>query len=173
MIEQGPGTEQEPGADGTPLDGDEWVRRVCKEKNKSKFGEIIHEGSFVPTTKEKEEDPLHRISVWAERLTTAEQAYGFTEANAAVDVIVRLNVDEVRRLRPEPDSEGFPHLQVEWHHRFVVDEDGSRAPDPAPGANGHAGIRDLTIGNKPQKRSLRVQLAELARREFEMRASNR
>ena len=166
-----PMSELQPGADGEPLPSGEWVSRVCKKKNASKSGDIIHEGQFGPTDKEKKEDPKHRISVWAEKLTTEEQAFGFTGTDSENAVLARLNVDDVRNLRPEPDSEDIPHLQVEWHYRIVTDEAGSRIQDPSPGAKGHAGIRDLTRGNKIQRRSLRVQLAELAQKEYEVRNS--
>ncbi len=164
-------SELQPGADETPLPGMAWVLRVCKRKLASKNGELIHEGQFVPTSKEKAEDPKHRISVWAEDLTTEEQAYGFTGTDAQNAVIVRLNVDQIHAIRPRPDAEDIPHLRVEWHYRYLHGEDGSKIQDPAPGAKGHSGIRDLTIGNKLQTRSLREQLAELANREYKTRTS--
>jgi hypothetical protein len=157
--------------DEMPLSDHEWVQRVCKRKLASKNGELIQEGHFAPSSEEKNSDPKHRLSVWAESLTTEAQAFGFTWTSAEEAVMGRLKVEQIHALRPQPETDSIPHLITEWHYRYVVGEDGSPILDPAPGARGHAGIRDLTLGNKLQTRSLRVQLAQLALEEYETRST--
>jgi len=167
MVSLPPMSELLPGLDGEPLPSSEWVVRVCKKKFLSKNGEITEE-SFVPSSEDKK-DPKHRLSVYAERLTSEEQAYSFTQTDSDNAILGRLNVDDIRSLRPEPKLPEIPYLEVEWHPKTEVGEDGVKRPDTRPGAAGHSGIRDLTIGGKLQKRSLRVQLAELAQNELNQR----
>jgi hypothetical protein len=157
--------ELQPGADGERLPDDEWVVRVCKQVSKNG---AITEGEFILSSDDRD-DPKHRLSVYAERLTTAEQAFGFTNADPKNAVLGPLKVQDVRRLKAEPTTLETPSLEVEWQPKTVKDENGVPKPDTRPGAAGHCGIHDLTQGNRTQRRSLRVQLAELAQKEYERR----
>jgi len=96
------------------------------------------------------------------RLTTDEQAWRLTGRKPANDAVLRLNVDLIRSLVPEPSEPPTPHLEVEWEPRFVENEHGIRILDAEPGSAGHAGIRYLRYGQSAQRTSLRVQLAENA-----------
>ena len=162
-------SELRPGNDGEPLPDGEWVSRTWKRKFISKDG-AIGELLFMPTTEDKK-DPRHRLSVWVERLTTEENAFLLSNTTSAEAILVRLNVDDVRGIRPQPDSIDVPHLQAEWHPLIHPDGKGGSIPDTRPGASGHSGIRDLLFGSKLQRRSLRVQLAELAQQEFILRTA--
>ena len=103
-----------------------------------------------------------RLSVWAETLTTDEQAWRLTGTRANNDAILRLNVALIRSLIPTPRDPPPPHLDVAWEP-LMVDEPGKGlVRDPRPGAIGHAGIQHLRAGTKEQYKSLRVQLAEMA-----------
>ncbi len=138
------------GDDGDPLPAGEWVRRAFKKKTLTMAGEI-NELQFAPSTEDKQ-DPKHRLTVWAERLTRDEHIFTLSNNDPAESILARLNADAIRGLRPEPSVPDIPRLEVEWH------------ADPRPHAEGHAGIRDLLEGQKLQRKSLRVQLAALAQR---------
>jgi hypothetical protein len=138
------------GADGQPIPEGEWVRRAFKTKFLTMNGEIS-EKQFEPSTADKM-DPKNRLTVWVEQITLDEHIYTLSNNTPAESVLARLNVDDVRSLRPEPLEPNISHLEVEWHL------------DERPNAEGHAGIRDLCEGTKLQKRSLRVQLAILAQK---------
>jgi hypothetical protein len=166
-----PMSELQPGNDGEPLPDGEWVSRVCKKKFLSMNGEIS-ELLFKPTSDDKT-DPRHRLSVWVEKLTTEEHAYSLSNTTSKDAILARLNVDDIRCLRPQPDSMDVPHLQAEWHPLTLPDGNGGTIPDPRQGALGHSGIRDLLLGNKTQRRSLRAQLAKLAQQEFVQRNAGR
>jgi hypothetical protein len=152
----------QPGADGDPLPPDEWVSRVCKKHNLTKAGEI-HELLFRPSSKDRE-DSKNRLTVWVRSLTPDEYAYALSFADPASSIIAPLNVDEVRKLRPDPDTSDIPQLEVEWHPLSEDDGEGNKIPDRRPGAAGHAGIHDLVRGSDLQRQSLRVQLAMMAQR---------
>ena len=76
----------------------------------------------------------------------------------AYQLALRLSVDAIRALRPNPDSPQIPNLDVQWH--TLLNDDGSR--DTRPGADGHAGISGLHAGSSAQRKSLRRRLAQLA-----------
>lgn len=147
-----------PGNDGDHLPSGEWVIRVAKT---SKYGYAAHQSNFELSTKDKEA-PIPRLSIWAERLTADEQAWRLTGSKRDNDAMPRLNVDLIRSLVPEPSNPPAPHLEAEWEPRFVENEHGTRVLDPQPGSAGHAGIRHLWDGDRAQRTSLRVQLAENA-----------
>jgi hypothetical protein len=147
-----------PGNDGDPLPPGEWVIRVAKT---SKYGFSAHQSAFELSSKDKE-SAVPRLSVWAEKLTTDEQAWRLTGSRAANDAILRLDVDSVRLLLPTPRDPPPPHLEVEWESLMIDDPAGGMVRDPSAGAIGHAGIRHLRDGTKEQYKSLRIQLAEMA-----------
>ena len=138
------------GADGEPLPQGEWVRKAFKTKLLTREGKIS-ELQFKPSS-EDEQDPRHRLTVWAERLTADEHIYALSNNTPSESILARFLVDDVRNLRPDPDTPDVPSLEVEWHE------------DPRPDAEGHAGIRDLLQGSKTLRRSPRVQLVDLAER---------
>ncbi|AGA28300.1 hypothetical protein [Singulisphaera acidiphila] len=154
-----------PGDDGDPLPTGEWVIRLVKL---SKDGYVSPE-MFELSTNEKNAIPP-RLSVWAEKLTSDEQAWQLTGCNLSKNTIASLNIDTIRSLVPEPNSPETHHLEVEWEPKrlrdgegkLILGEDGMPILDSKPGAKGHAGIRYLREGTKAQYKSLRSQLAEKA-----------
>jgi len=72
--------------------------------------------------------------------------------------------DEIRALRPEPNSMDVPDLDVVWDS-LMMEENGMILPDTRPGAEGHAGKTGLLRPPFVEQRfykSLRSQLADLA-----------
>lgn len=124
----------------------------------SKDGPIAVPAHFELSSIDKEAIPPS-LSVWAEKLTTPEEAREFRGPKRDVSrLVLYLDVDRVRTLRPEPDSPDAPYLDVVWEP-LSVEEGGWRA-----GAAGHAGIINLKHANmnKAHYKSLRSQLADLA-----------
>lgn len=118
------------------------------------------EGLFHFTREEKQsENP--RISVFAEPITPASVARQLL--GTEYDLAARLNVDDIRALRPALLEPPCPNLEVEWEQATVLDNQGNRIPDTREGAEGHAGIANLKRGTRPQRKSFRSQLADLAR----------
>jgi hypothetical protein len=147
----------QPGQMGEPLPPGEWVLRLAvASKDFLESGQISPE-AFALSTEDRREDPP-RLSVWAEKLTRPEQAWHLMGEKPSYRLVLRLNVDAVRALRPNPDSPDVPDLEVQWH--TLLTEDGS--PDARPGADGHAGITGLHAGSPAQRKSLRRRLARLA-----------
>lgn len=155
----------QPGPYGEPLPPGEWVLRLAVRpmdfEETGRASAVMFELSSADR-----ESPHPRLSVWAERLTTPEQAWRLMDAKPTCQLVLRLNTDDIRRLRPEPDSPEVPHLDVVWEPLFAAGQHGSRIPEPRAGAEGHAGITGLARGgavNRLHAKSLRRQLALLAR----------
>jgi hypothetical protein len=130
---------------------------------------MSYDGKISPRdfelSSEDEASELKSLSVWAERLTSPEQARAFfpQEKQSSYTHTTLLNVQAVRLTRPDPDSPDVPYLNVVWDPRF--DENGNI--DQSPGAQGHSGITGLSkpagLANaKNHYKSLRSQLADLA-----------
>jgi hypothetical protein len=153
-----------PGQDGEPLPAGEWVLRFAALTK-----DVLETGKPSPRafelSSEDRQSAPPRLSVWAERLTTARQAWMLMGAKPEYQLILRLNVDVIRALRPEPDAPAVPGLDVQWDRLIVQDEAGRRVPDTRPGAEGHAGITGLARGGEMTRlhtKSLRSQLADAA-----------
>lgn len=71
------------------------------------------DAEFELSSKDKESVPPH-LSVWAEFLTTPEQAYGFLQENAPNsprNLIFRLKVDEILKIvASSDDGRMYPDL---------------------------------------------------------------
>jgi hypothetical protein len=103
----------EPGQTGEPLPPDGWVLRLSvASKDFLETGQISPE-AFALSTEDRRDDPP-RLSVWAERLTRPEQAWHLMGEKPSYRLIVRLNVDAIRTLRPNPDTSDVPNLDVQW-----------------------------------------------------------
>jgi hypothetical protein len=147
----------QPGKEGEPLPSGEWVLRLTvASKDFLETGQVSPE-VFSFSTEDRQDDPPH-LSVWAEQLTSPEQAWTLMGQKPHYRLALRLNVDAIRALRPNPDSPELPNLDVQWHP--LLAEDGS--PDRRPGAEGHAGIIGLHAGMSAQRKSWRRRLAQLA-----------
>lgn len=119
-----------------------------------------HISMFDFTPPEKRSVPP-RISVWAHCLTTCQQAWILTGSSPTTKWILRLDIDKVRKIRPEGFDEGKA-LEVVWEAAGTP-----HGPETKPGYRGHAGIQNIQQGgdNKTGKRirkSIRAQLADLS-----------
>ena len=147
----------QPWQTGESLPPGEWVLRLAiASKDFLETGQVSPE-VFAFSTEDRADDPP-RLSVWAEELTRPEQAWRLMGGKPNYRLALRLNVDAIRALRPNPDSPEVPNLDVQWH--TLLQEDGS--PDTRPGAGGHAGITRLDAGSSAQRKSWRRRLAGLA-----------
>lgn len=110
------------------------------------------------TTEDKKEQPS-RLSVWAESLVEPRRAWELAGTKAKYQLILRLNVDVIRSLKPGPPGTKEFSLDVVWYTLWI-EHNGVRVPDSRPGTEAHAGISNLETGTKLQRKSLRAQLAE-------------
>lgn len=96
-----------------------------------------------------------KVSVFCAKLTTPSQAWELQGGREEYTAAAWLNVDQVRSLRPEPDSPEVASLDVVWDH----------LDDPRRGAEGHAGVTGLDrrgLVTRVHTRSYRLKLADLA-----------
>lgn len=150
-----------PGAEGQPLPQGSEVFRLFRATNDGRFApEAFHLSS------EDKAQSIPRLSVWEVSLTKVTEADAITEGKNTLAGY--LLVDEVRKLRPEPDHDGVQSLDVEWE---VATEkvDGREVPSSKPGAAGHAGITRLNQERaadgtllKTYRKSLYARLARMA-----------
>ena len=132
------------------------------------------DGAFNLSSTDRKSIPPH-LSVWAEDLTTPEQAYAFLASNrpdSPNKLVIRLHVAKVRGLRSNVVEDKCYHnlLDIIWIHLFE-DED-TTIRDKSPGADGHSGITGLDKKAGPSdlskkqrrilRKELRAQLADLA-----------
>src|SRR5262245_20396785 len=136
-------TKLRPGGDGEPLPEGTLVFRIGKRADPSpealrqkKPPEIL----FKPSS-EDEKSPGKRLSIWVEELTLPDQGWAFMGRDPAKTMVVCLNVDAIRSIRP---PESFDPLGVEWEQARLPDG----TPNTLPGAEGHAGIVGLLQGGK-------------------------
>ncbi|MCC5644339.1 hypothetical protein LC607_15595 [Nostoc sp. CHAB 5824] len=134
--------------------------------------------AFDLSTSDKKSAPPH-LSVWEESLTTAKQAYSFLQENSLCKLVIRLNVDEVRKIEvvAEDKNKYSGLLDVIWVHLFQ-ESNGKKIKDRRPGAKGHSGITGLDEKSTPEgltnkqaknfRKSLRFQLAELASKDHSL-----
>lgn len=134
--------------------------------------------TFEMSTSDKKSTPPH-LSVWDESLTTAAQAYTFLQENSPCKLVIRLNVDEVRKIEvlAEDKNKYSGLLDVIWVHLFQ-ESNGKKIRDLRPGAKGHSGITGLDEQSTPEgltnrqaknfRKSLRFQLAELASKDHSL-----
>src|SRR5688500_9951925 len=116
------------GQAGEPLPPGEWVLRLAvASKDFLETGQVSPE-VFALSTEDRRDDPP-RLSVWAERLTRPEQPWRLMGEKPHYRLALRLGVDAIRALRPNPDSPEAPNLDVQWHP--LLTDDGT--PDPRPG----------------------------------------
>lgn len=161
-----------PGPDGSPVP--EGVRLI-RMANEPKVAHLnpeavrrVNGGKAIPPffdlSSEDKRQPLPRLSVWVEGLTSVAQAWVLVGASPTRRWVVRLEAEKVRRIfAPAVDSfPATPALDIHWERATKVSDPGDRVPETRPGWEGHAGIANLDKGNKTQRDSLRWQLAECA-----------
>ena len=98
-----------------------------------------------------------RLSIWAEDLTIADQAWDFMGKNPKHTVVACSDVERIRAIEP---PKGFDGLNAVW--KKARNRDGT--PNERPGAEGHAGITNLYQGHerrdKEKRSDLRSRLAD-------------
>ena len=142
----------------------EWVLRVAVLDAEFQASGRASPAAFELSSEDKKGVPP-RLSVWVERLTTPAQAWSLMGENPDYQLALRLNVDAIRSLRPEPEAASVPSLDVEWEPLMTRSADRRWIPDSRPGAEGHAVITGLMRGGAVSRihtKSLRSQLADLA-----------
>ncbi len=119
---------------------------------------------FFELSSDDKRQSTPRLSVWVEGLTTVEQAWVLVGQERKRRIVLKLQVDRIRELRPQPPEPPHPGLDVEWEPASRPDGYGGRMPEDRPGAEGHAGVArlDNAHGTKSQRKYLRTKLADLA-----------
>lgn len=161
-----------PGPDGSPIPGGVRLIRMANEPNIAHLSpeavQRVSEGKAIPAffdlSSADKQQPVPRLSVWVEGLTSVAQAWVLVGASPARRWVVLLQADAVRSISaPSVDRlPPTPALDVHWERATTVTETGDRVLETRPGWEGHAGIAHLNKGNKTQRNSLRLQLAECA-----------
>jgi hypothetical protein len=150
--------------DDSPLDSDEWVLRLAEANLDPTDTHRCSPKAFELSSLEKQQAGPG-LSVFAERLTTPEEAWSLG-SNPRRTRVFRLLVGEVRRVRPTPESAEMPGLDVRWERAYTTGPYGGQIPDTRPGAEGHAAITGLgrtDLLDKNQRKRVRVKLADAAR----------
>ena len=161
-----------PGSDGSPVPDGVRLIRMANEPTVAHLNpeaiRRVNEGKALPSffdlSSEDKKQPIPRLSVWIEGLTSVAQAWVLIGSSPIRRWVVRLESDKVRRIFA-PVVEQFPPtpaLDVHWEQATKSTEAGICVPETRPGSEGHAGIANLDKGNKTQRDSLRLQLAECA-----------
>ena len=129
------------------------------------------DAEFELSSQDKKSVPPH-LSVWAEFLTTPQQAYGFLQENSPTSprkLLLRLKVDEILKIVGSSGDGGLHYnlVSVIWVHLYK-----DQVRDCRLGAEGHCGITGLDEKSAPKgltkaqakllRKDLRSKLAELA-----------
>jgi hypothetical protein len=149
-----------PGKDGDPLPCGTLVFRISETKhvNFVAMGERkALPGMFELSSPEKRSEHK-RLSIWAEELTVADQAWDFMGKNPKHTVAACTDVDRIRVIEP---PQGFDHLDAVWEK--AKNRDGT--PNDRPGTEGHAGLTNLYQGHerrdKEKRSDFRSKIADV------------
>ena len=117
-------------------------------------------GLFELSSEDKKSEGK-RLSVWAEELTVADQAWDFMGSKPKNTLVACLNTDDVRSIAP---SAKMSSLDVQWEKAVLADG----SPNNRRGAEGHCGICNLDQGGdgrqaKTDRRRIRMKLADAAK----------
>lgn len=144
-----------PGPDGEQLPPNTFVFRIGKAVHLSPVA--IRNGRPLPgmfeLSSEEKATIEKRLSVWAEELTVADEAWEIMKKNPANTVVACLNTNVIRTIKP---------LDVEWECALTENSNGDVVANTLPGAIGHAGIAHLYDDNKIVRKTLRAKLADIA-----------
>lgn len=138
-----------PGEDGDPLPANLLVFRIGKgvklspEALRNRRAMTL---MFEPSTQDKN-SPRKGISIWAEELTVADQAWAIMGAKPDNTVVACLQTSAIESIVPPA---GFQGLKCFWEEceRLPNGEKNSH-----PGSAGHAGISGLVQGGKGKQDS--------------------
>lgn len=148
--------------DGAPLPAGAVVFRLGKAAS---TGEMAADAFELSSADKEQSTP--RLSVWDESRTTIAQATAMLSKPPSVAGF--LPVEEIRKLRPDPESQAILCLEVEWEKALEKDAAGVWVANEKPGHEGHCGIARLnqqlppgTPDAKKIRKSLSRKLADLA-----------
>jgi len=161
-----------PGPEGTPVPPGTRVIRMANEPAfdalSPEFQRRVRDGKALPSffrlSSEDEKEPVPRLSVWVEGVTTVEQAWVLVGAHPKRTWVLFLDTDRVTTVQAG-QVPGFPAtipLQIQWEPAKARAPTGVWVLETRPGAAGHAGVAHLNQGNKTQREALRSILADLA-----------
>jgi hypothetical protein len=142
-----------PGKEGDPLPCGTIVFRISESRNVNFVAMEERRalpGMFELSTPEKK-SKHKRLSIWAEELTVADQAWDFMGKNPKHTVAACSDVGRIRAIEP---PEGFERLDVVWERAKNRDD----TPNERPGAEGHAGITNLYQGHERRDKEKRSEL---------------
>jgi len=152
-----------PGKEGDPLPCGTLVFRISESRN-TNFVALEERkalpGMFELSTQEKNSEHK-RLSIWAEELTIADQAWDFMGKKPKYTTAACIRVDKIRAVVP---PEGFVPLDAVWEKA----KNGGGTPNERPGAEGHAGIINLHQGDKKRDREKRSDLRSRLADAFEI-----
>ncbi|WP_017716053.1 hypothetical protein [Kamptonema formosum] len=167
------------GSNLTPIpDACRVLRLARPPKDFAEKGNILSlqlEDEFTLSSEDKKSIPPH-LSVWVDSLTTPDQAYEFFADGSPRKLVLRLKVDEIRKIQGNSGEDVYANLlNVIWVYLFS-EINGQRVRDCRPGADGHSGITGLDEKSVPDglnkrlqknlRKDLRAQLAELASKDY-------
>lgn len=150
----------QPGSDGDPLPPHTLIFRIGSNVQVStatiESGEVPP-GLFELSSEDKKSEGK-RLSVWAEELTVADQAWDFIGSKPKYTIVACLTTDDVRGIEPRGK---LSRLDVQWEKALLADG----SPNDRPGVEGHCGICNLDQdgSNKADRKFLRMQLARAAK----------
>lgn len=153
----------QPGKDGEPLPPNTLVFRIGKNVHVN--ASLMERQQVLPglfeLTDEDKNSPGMRLSVWAEELTVADQAWDFMGSKPKNTIVACLNTDDVRAIEP---PEPMSALDVQWEKAELP----NGSPNGRPGAEGHCGISNLNQGgggrqDKAKRLRFRLKLADAAK----------
>jgi hypothetical protein len=140
-----------PGPDGTPIPvGSQIIRLAALQPKDYHETGRISPLVFKLSSTELSGKPA-RLSVFVDGLTTPAQAAAIL-GRPNYSLVIHFGVDQVRGLRPSPDTPLVPGLDVLWDHIDRI----------YPGAEGHAGIIGLDHPSRAVRKSFRTRLADIA-----------
>ncbi len=117
-----------PGRKGESLPAGQDVFRFVQVSKAYRETGRVNPAAFA-LTDDDETSELKSLSVWVARLTEPQQALQFLEQDDQREYFgAFLNVDEIRALRPEPNSMDVPDLDVVWDS-LMMEENGMILPD--------------------------------------------
>jgi hypothetical protein len=144
-----------PGGDGEPLPPDELVFKLVLPTSEDEGTMQATPEMFALTSREK--SGSGRLSVYASRLTSPTEAWGFLNESQKYKHYITLNVTMIRAIRIPGSGSDAPPLDIVWH---PMSELAGR-----PGSAGHAGsvgLHENTTPSNEHRKYLRKELSKIA-----------
>jgi hypothetical protein len=149
------------GPQDDPLPDRTVVLRGCRLPADYPSRPLSREAFNFQLSVQDKQQPVPKLSVYAQGLTTEEQVCAFIGDGSTHRLIARLNVASIRRIGSEDNAA----LDVVWDDALLPDG----SPDTRPGSLGHAGI--VGLGRPPGQsraafKALQVRLADAVGRNY-------